>query len=469
DRKLQQVVKEDLEISSMAWSPDSSELALRVASTPRLDDVYWQSKLVIIQRATGRIVRTISQNAADSPEVRWSPDGQTIVFGEYTPARIAEWLALDPVSGGPARYLLKDYAGTIRRVEWESDSKHLVAESNEGTKDRFLRIDTNSGTADKLPVETALPHADFTLSKDGRTIAYLRGTADSPENVWVFSLSQAPRRLTDMNTQVATWRLGDVKEISWKSRKDGEPIYGVLATPPDFKSGQPYPTIVEVHGGPESAWWSGWLGSWRDWAQLLASHGYIILMPNPRGSTGQSWKFTEANRDDWGGGDYQDIMDGLDSLIALKIADPNRLGVGGWSYGGFMTSWMVTQSSHFAAAVVGAGVTDLFSFDGTTDITPSFLRAYFLDLPFRRRADYDKHSPMTFLQNCKTPTLVLHGAADERVPISQGWEFYNGLRMLGVPSEMVIYPREHHGLKERAHQIDLLKRVLAWYDKYLRN
>ena len=134
-----------------------------------------------------------------------------------------------------------------------------------------------------------------------------------------------------------------------------------------------------------------------------------------------------------------------------------------------MTSWIVTQTSHFTAAVVGAGVTDLFSFDGTTDITPSFLRNYFLDIPFRRRVDYDKHSAMTFLQNCKTPTLVLHGAADERVPTSQGWEFYNGLKMLGVPAEMVVYPREHHGFKERAHQVDLLKRVLAWYDKYLKN
>ena len=218
-------------------------------------------------------------------------------------------------------------------------------------------------------------------------------------------------------------------------------------TPPDFKPGQAHPTIVEVHGGPEWAWWSGWVGSWHEWAQLLASNGYVVLLPNPRGSTGQGWKFTEANRDDWGGGDFRDIMDGVDYLIGQKIADPNRLGIGGWSYGGFMTSWAVTQTNRFTAAVVGAAVTNLFSFDGTTDITPSFLRYYFLDLPFTRRADYDQHSAMSFLKNCKTPSLILHGEADERVPTSQGWEFYNGLRMLGVPAEMVTYPREHHGFQ----------------------
>jgi dipeptidyl aminopeptidase/acylaminoacyl peptidase len=133
-----------------------------------------------------------------------------------------------------------------------------------------------------------------------------------------------------------------------------------------------------------------------------------------------------------------------------------------------MTSWTVTHTNRFKAAVVGAAVTNLFSFDGTTDITPSFLRYYFLDLPFTRRADYDQHSAMSFLKNCKTPSLILHGEADERVPTSQGWEFYNGLRMLGVPAEMVTYPREHHAFRERAHQVDVLTRLLAWYDKYLK-
>jgi dipeptidyl aminopeptidase/acylaminoacyl peptidase len=466
ERKAEQVTKQDLHVSDFAWLADGSELALQVAQTPRTDDNDWHSKLVIVRRLTGDIVRTLSENIGGDP--KWSPDGQTLAFHEYTPNRIATWLAVVPAAGGPARNLLKDYHGTVWKVEWGPDSKTLVAESLEGTKARFLSIDASAATFTKL-TEVVAGDADFTVSSDGGTLAYLQQPPDAPSDVWTLARGQSLRQLTKLNPQVASWRLGNAKEITWRSKKDGQTLYGVLLTPPDFKPGQPYPTIVEVHGGPELAWWFGWHGSWHEWGQLLASNGYVVFLPNPRGSTGQGWQFAEANRDDWGGMDFQDIMDGVDSLVEQKIADPNRLGVGGWSYGGFMTSWVVTQTNRFKAAVVGAAVTNLFSFDGTTDITPTFLRTYFLDVPFRRRSDYDKHSAMTFLQNCQTPSLVLHGEADERVPVSQGWEFYNGLKMLGVPAEMVVYPREHHGFKERAHQVDLLKRVLAWYDKYLKH
>ena len=466
DREAEQVTKQDLHISGFDWSADGAELTMSASSTPRNDDTYWHARLVVVRRLTGEIVRSLSEDFAG--DLRWSPDGQTIAFQEYSPNRIASWLAVVPAAGGPSRPLLKDYAGTVRDYEWEADSKHLVAEFNQRTHDQFLRVDSSDGSVTEMPAETALPASDFASSLDGRTLAYARGAADSPPDVWAYMTGGTPGRLTGLNPQAKNWRLGAVKDISWKNQKDGTTIYGVLVTPPDFKPGQAYPTIVEVHGGPVWAWWSGWLGSWHEWAQLLASNGYVVLLPNPRGSIGQGWKFTEANRDDWGGGDFRDIMDGVDYLIAQKIADPNRLGIGGWSYGGFMTSWAVTHTNRFKAAVVGAAVTNLFSFDGTTDITPSFLRYYFLDFPFTRRADYDQHSAMSFLKNCKTPSLVLHGEADERVPTSQGWEFYNGLRMLGVPAEMVTYPREHHGFLERAHQVDVLTRLLAWYDKYLK-
>jgi dipeptidyl aminopeptidase/acylaminoacyl peptidase len=465
DRKAEQVTRQDFHVSEFAMSPDGRELALRVARTPRLDDVFWQASLVVVRRLTGEVVRTLSESSGGFFD--WSPDGQTIAFAEYTPARISSWLAVAPASGGPARYILKDYRGTLWNFSWAPDSKTLLAESQEGTKAKFLSLDTASGALTRL-ADVIAPGPAFSVSADGRTIAYLQQAGDSPTEVWALTLGQSPRRLTGLHPQMASLRLGEVKEITWKNKKDGQTIYGVLITPPDFKPGQRYPTVVQVHGGPQWAWWSGWHGSWHEWGQLLASNGYVVFLPNPRGSTGQGWQFAEANRDDWGGGDLEDIQDGVDSLIEQKIADPERLGIGGWSYGGFMTSWTVTQTNRFKAAVVGAAVTNLFSFNGTTDITPSFLRNYFLDIPFRRRQAYDTHSAMTFLQNCKTPSLVLHGEADLRVPVSQGWEFYNGLKALGVETEMVVYPREPHGIGERAHQLDLLKRVLAWYDKHLK-
>jgi dipeptidyl aminopeptidase/acylaminoacyl peptidase len=470
DRKAEQVTKQDAEVSGFAWSPDGSELALRMSESPRNDDVYWHSRLVVARRLTGEILRTLSESAADEP--KWSPDGEMIAFSEFTPARVASWLALVSASGGQARHLLKDHRGTIRKFEWapqpkEPRSKQLIVECLEATRVRLYGVDGTTQETRAL-VNTASRAASFTASTDGKALSYLQEEDSSPADVWSLILGQAPRRLTSLHPQAASWRLGAVKEVSWKSKKDGTTIYGVLITPPDFQPGRPYPTVVQVHGGPQWAWWKGWLGSWHDWGQLLASNGYAVLLPNPRGSTGQGWQFAEANLDDWGGMDFQDIMDGVDYLVGEKIADPERLGIGGWSYGGFMTAWTVTQTNRFKAAVVGAAVTNLFSFNGTTDITPSFLRNYFRDIPVRRREAYDRHSPMTFLKNCKTPSLVLHGQADERVPVGQGWELYNGLKQLGVETEMVVYPRELHALKERAHQLDLLSRVLRWYDQHLK-
>jgi dipeptidyl aminopeptidase/acylaminoacyl peptidase len=166
--------------------------------------------------------------------------------------------------------------------------------------------------------------------------------------------------------------------------------------------------------------------------------------------------------------DYEDIMDGAGYLVDEGIADPERLAIGGWSYGGYMSEWAVTHSSRFKAAVSGAGVADLFSQAGTTDITPTYFQNYFLEGPFRRRANYEQHSPITFIENCRTPILVLHGESDERVPVAQSMQFYNGVKMLGLKPEMVTYPREHHGIIERDHQIDLLLRVLDWYDIHLK-
>ncbi len=466
DRKADRVTTQDQNVNDFSWSPDGGEIALSVSPTPKVDDVYYHSTILVVRRQTGEVVRRLNDRAADfSSTSAWSPDGKTIVFSELTPSGITGLPALVPAAGGPARTLLKDYTGTAGRCEWAPDSKSLIAEDIEGTQARIIRIDAATGSVGRLADIFLDPSgsAAFSVSADGRTIAYPGEAADGPADVWVLTIGKPARQLTHLNPWVASLRLGSLKEITWKNAKDGQVIYGVLVTPPGLKAGQPAPAIVFVHGGPE---WAYWLG-WNEQAQILASNGYVVLLPNPRGSDGQGVRFVEANRDDWGGMDFRDIMDGVDELVRQKIADPDRLGIGGWSYGGFMTSWAVTQTDRFKAAVVGAAVTDLFSMFGTTDI-PTFQKAYFLDLPFRRRASYDGHSAMSFLQNCKTPSLVLHGQADDRVPIGQGLEFYTGLRSLGVETEMVVYPREPHGFKERAHLQDRFRRILEWYDRHLK-
>jgi dipeptidyl aminopeptidase/acylaminoacyl peptidase len=177
--------------------------------------------------------------------------------------------------------------------------------------------------------------------------------------------------------------------------------------------------------------------------------------------------FARANFDDWGGGDYEDVISGADFLVNEEYASRDRLGIGGWSYGGYMSAWAVTQTARFKAAVAGAAVTNLFSFHGTTDITPTFLEEYFRDVAYRRAEAYRSHSPVEHVTGAKTPTLVLHGEGDARVPVSQGYEMYYGLRQSGVEVEMVVYPREGHSFREIHHQVDMIRRIVDWFERHL--
>jgi dipeptidyl aminopeptidase/acylaminoacyl peptidase len=200
---------------------------------------------------------------------------------------------------------------------------------------------------------------------------------------------------------------------------------------------------------------------------LLASNGYAVFLPNPRGSTGQGWEFGELFHSWISDAAFDDTMDGIDSLIAQKIADPDRLGIGGWSNGGFLSAWAITHTNRFKAAVLFAAPVDLELSWGATDIG-GFFQVTVGDTPLRNRQLYESRSPFFFVKNCGTPALILHGETDQGVPIAQTYAFYHALKALGVETEMVVYPREGHSIEERAHQIDFQTRVLAWYDKHLK-
>jgi dipeptidyl aminopeptidase/acylaminoacyl peptidase len=463
---VRRTLDQDLNVNQVVWSPDGKQLALRISKTPRMVDYWWRNKVIVLDEASGKITGTISETA-NATEIRWSPDGQRISFGESTPSGITFRPAVSSSQGGKSQLLDGSYHGSIWDMRWKPDSRNIIAQSIEGTTTKFVNIDIEMGKISEL-ASTLGEVGPFSVSRDAKRIAFVGQTFSSPSDVWVFEIGQTPRQITHSHPQVADWNLGTAREINWKNKKDGKTIYGVLITPPGFVEGKKYPTVVQIHGGPEWAWWSGWMGSWHDWGQYLASHGYVVLLPNPRGSDGQGWEFAEAVRGDWGGMDFEDVLSGVDDLVAKNIADSEHLGIGGWSYGGFMSSWAVSHTNRFKAAVIGAAVTDLISFAGTSDVTPSFPGVYFNGPYYQNWQLYEAHSPMTFVKNAKTPSLILHGEADPRVPTTQGLEFYNALQMLGVTSEMVTYPREPHGINERAHQADLLFRVLNWYDTYVR-
>jgi dipeptidyl aminopeptidase/acylaminoacyl peptidase len=225
------------------------------------------------------------------------------------------------------------------------------------------------------------------------------------------------------------------------------------------------PLVAAIHGGPSWQWGNWFHGTWHDWGQILAAAGYAVFLPNPRGSTGRGGQFTGANRYDFGGGDFDDIMTGVDLLIERGVADPDRLGICGWSFGGFMTAWAVGHTDRFKAAVAGAAPTNWVSKIGTTDIRP-FNEWNLGEVNTDPDRSWDR-SPIRYIRNATTPTLMVHGQADVRVPVTQATEFYSALKAAGVPADMVSYPRQGHAFHERAFELDLLQRLVGWFERYL--
>ena len=272
------------------------------------------------------------------------------------------------------------------------------------------------------------------------------------------------KQLTQMNPQAADLKLGELEQLHWKSR-DGLEIQGYLIKPPGYIANQSYPLIVWVHGGPAGIFGPRYYAL-NSYFQLLAANGFMVLLPNPRGSVGWGTAFTESNVGDMGGMDWQDIMAGVDYCIAQGFADQNRLGLAGWSYGGFMTAWGITQTDRFKAAMMGAAITDWLSFHGTSNLAVWDQVANDAS-PYEQGGPYDKFSPMNYIARVKTPTLILHGEADPYVPVSQGYEVFRALKDLGVETEMIVYPREGHHFDEKNHQLDLMRRIVEWFKKHL--
>ena len=459
---------QDLNIDAMDWAPDGSAIVARVSPTPRLDDYWRVSKVVLFDTKSGTLTRTIEEHSGYTPP-SFSHDGKYLSFSRFTPSNLAPLSITDvhlvqKLSDNTEIKLEDKLPGTVSQLLWIGNGSRLLVSEYVGAHRQEMEVDAASFSVRKLP-GVSLTAEDFHASHDGDSLVFLGESAESPAEVFAWKDGKT-LALTSTNPQVAQWSIGTQREVSWQNPSDHTTVYGVVVLPPGYQSGTRYKTIVHVHGGPEEAWTTGFNGNWYNYATMLASHGYVVLLPDPRGSDGQGPKFTEANFQDWGNGDFGDIMAGVDYLIAQGITDPDRMAIGGWSFGGFMTSWAVTHTDRFKAGMVGAAVTDLHSMAATTDISPSYLDSYMGSLA-QNAAIYDKHSPVRYLDHCHTPVLVLHGEADPRVPLSQGQEFYHGLRFLNKEVVMVTYPREPHIFTEREHQIDSLTRILAWYDAHL--
>jgi dipeptidyl aminopeptidase/acylaminoacyl peptidase len=304
------------------------------------------------------------------------------------------------------------------------------------------------------------------VAHDERMVATIIVGFTKPANIYVGSLDDGDwRQITDLFRELADYPTALVEHLQWQS-PDGTPVEGYLRYPNDYQPGRPFPLVVMPHGGPSSSQVPTYGLGHGAWQHVLTARGVGIFLPNPRGSWGRGHAYQAANVGDLGGGDWQDINAGIDFLIAKGLADPDKLGIFGWSYGGYMTAWAITQTDRFKCAVAGAPITNFESNYGIVSIRGwqtvcMGCSVYAAPVLHRDR------SPLTHVNRVKTPTLLIHGERDEDVPPQQSLEFYTALKHFGVPTQCVIYPREPHGFTERAHQIDLIRRVVEWIERYL--
>jgi dipeptidyl aminopeptidase/acylaminoacyl peptidase len=348
---------------------------------------------------------------------------------------------------------------SIAEVKWH-DQSAIWVRVNDGFYNRIWRLSPKASSA---PIDLPLSVDSFDISHDG-VLVYAAGHFDHLSELYLRARNGNIRQLTHVQEGWDSIRLASTRIFQTKSF-DGTPIESALMRPANARPRERLPLVLLVHGGPSSNFFATY--SWETaWAQLLAAHGYLVLMVNPRGSNGYSEEFMKANRGDWGGGDYRDLIAVLDAVITTGEADPNRLGIGGWSYGGEMSAWAITQTARFKAAVAGAGVFDQQA-EFETEDGPEGDEWYF-GTPWEHPEVFARNSPATYIGNAHTPTLILDGEDDTANPVGQSKGLYRALKHLGVETEMVLYPGEGHSPRNGSYNIDMFERILNWYDRFLK-
>lgn len=456
-----------VEAGEFDWAPDGSAIAYSFQPTPAVGD-WPRADVAVVDLASGTR-RTLAATKRAETTPRYSPDGATIAFTASDDPPTWGFISrvhLVPAAGGEARPLAESYDGQPQLLGWNHD----------GTRVLIAEVHRTTGRVSALPVAGGAPvdlsAADFMVTgarlNPTRThLGFVSQDADRPPEAWIAALGARfePKQVSKVQSLPAA-PLGRTEVVRWKST-DGREIEGLLTTPVGWRQGTRAPLLVIVHGGPTGVFTRSFIGAASQYpVAAFAAKGYAVLRCNVRGSSGYGREFRYANYKDWGGGDYQDIMSGIDALVTRGIADSTRLGIMGWSYGGYMTSWVITQTKRFRAASVGAGVTNLMSFTGTADI-PGFIPDYFGGEYWDAFDAWRGRSAMFNIKGVATPTLIQHGEEDRRVPVSQGYELYNALRRQNVPTQLVIYPRMGHGLTEPKFQLDAAERNLAWFDRWL--
>lgn len=468
-------------VDAFSWSPDGREIAYSAAPKSGFTAPYYTRIYAI--PVDGGTPRTIVDAPGTNSGPRFSPDGRSIAFistSGKVDIMASRSLAVVPASGGATPRVFAMDDAWVNEYVWSADSASIYVQANDGTFGRrehmfeqaLVRVMAADGRAERVDTGAVVNYS-ISLSRDGSRIAYRSVEGRTMGDLFVMdAATRKTTRITQVNPELNGFALGTLKAVSWRSF-DGMEIWGLLLTPPGATTGTRLPLLVYIHGGPGGGITYGLFPQFMTSvsqvdpypAEAFASAGYAVLFPMPRGGAGYGEAGQRMIVNTWGEGDYRDIMAGVDRMIADGVADPDRLGVMGASYGGFMTNWIVTQTPRFKAASSGASISDIhdIAFLGEGS---EFIVSYF-KWPWENAASYTAHSPITYAQRITTPLLIQHGEADPRVPISGAWKFYRMLKTLGKTVEFDIYPRGGHVLREPQQQRAQMLRNYEWFTRWI--
>ncbi len=469
DGEAEVITPANMYIWNFAWSADGSKIAARISDKPGADVEQMYTEFAVMNRDGSNLVKLMTDSKKKS-EIAWSPDGSKIavlagkVYSDPLPQRI--WVL--SVDGSEKRDITpNNWEGTPLQITWQ-DNHTIMFTANESTVSTLNSIRIDRGDITRIAGGEREVFSAISLDGRARTFAASVHTRNHPAEVYTGTIRRGTfTRLTNHNSWVADRELGEQSTISWPGA-DGKMMEGVMTLPVGYEEGNVYPLAILPHGGPEGTSLDGWNTRALYPSQLMAAQGYVVFKPNYRGSGGRGTAFASSNHRDLGGKEFEDVILGIDYLVEKGLVDAGKVGISGTSYGGYFAAWATTRyADRFAAGVTFAGLSNWISFMGTTDI-PHEMAVVHWDLYwFDNPGQHWERSPVAWLNTPNSPLLVATGLADERVHPEQALQMYQFLEMKGVPTGLILYPREPHGLLERAHQLDFMERIVTWFGEHL--
>lgn len=466
-KKTVKVTSGKYDDSEPVWSPDGTRIAFTSNRTED-PDANQNSDIFVVEAKEGAAPRAVTTSPGTDASPAWSPDGKEIVYVAGGPV-FDMWYgiasaAIVPAAGGAPRDLTRSLDRNIGSPRFSPDGQQIYFLLEDGGNQHLARVSAKTGSSGASVDRVVAGEREidgFDLGPKGE-IALVESQWDHPGEVSAVGATGDLVRLSHANDEFLHGiRLGKLERFKATSA-DGTKIDSFLTRPPDAPTGKKLPTVLRIHGGPTAQYTTGWNLEW----QMLAAGGYAVVAANPRGSTGYGRDFCYAIWADWGNKDFDDVMSAVDGAIAMGVADPDRLGVGGWSYGGILTDYVITKTTRFKAAISGASEANYFANYGTDHYQYEWETE--LGLPWRNVDLWKKLSPWFQVDKVKTPTLILCGQADFNVPLLNSEQLYQALKRLGIETELIIYPGQNHGIRKPSYQKDRFERYLAWYDKYLK-